>query len=216
MDINYQKSNRYVKLSNPRQVSNNRWQQRQQKTRLDFLEAALQLVVEHGYDALTVAAIADRANYGRSTFYNYFNDKDDVVWALFEHYMGMLDAHIIASVEHLPSPEREYASWQIIFRNIELQKDFFLRMEIGATLKIRQIMKEFLIQQFEGHLKAGRFSLMTEVPPELASRYFVVTVIELLDYWLKHPELGSADDMVDRLFLLIFRQPLPHMQRKSE
>jgi AcrR family transcriptional regulator len=194
-------------------MSNNRWQQRQEQTRLDFLQAALQLVLERGYDALTVASIAERANYGRSTFYNYFNDKQEVVWALFEHYMGALDAHIIASVQHLESPEREYVSWQIIFKNIELQRDFFLNLELLGTLTLRQMMKDYLIQQFEGHLKAGRFSLLTEVSPEIAARFYVVTIIELLEYWLKHPDIGSAQDMVDRLFLLIFHQPVPNRQK---
>jgi AcrR family transcriptional regulator len=196
-------------VSVPEHVSKNRWQQRQEQTRLDFLNAALLLVLEKGYDALTVSAIVRRANYGRSTFYAYFNDKEGVVWALFEHYMGALDEHIIASVQHLESPLREYRSWQIIFTNIEAQREFFLQMEVQATLTLRQIMKDYLIRQFEGHLRAGRFSLLTDVPPEIAARFFVVTIVELLEYWLRHPETGSAAEMVDRLFVLIFRQPAP-------
>lgn len=190
-------------------MSNNRWQQRQQKTRLDFLLATLELILERGYDAVTVVDIAEKANYGRSTFYNYFNDKEEVAWAIFEHFMGQLDAHIIQSVAHLPSPQREYVSWQIIFKNIEQQKDFFRQLQNQNTLSLRYIMKDYLVKQFGDHLRAGRFSLLTSVEPELASRYYVATIMELLDYWLQHPEIGSAQDMVERLFLLIFRQPIP-------
>ena len=37
-------------------------------------------LLEQGYDAVTVADIATRADYGRSTFYLYFQDKEAVVF----------------------------------------------------------------------------------------------------------------------------------------
>jgi AcrR family transcriptional regulator len=42
--------------------------------------AALALFVEHGYDATTVAEIADRAGLTRSTFFRYFTDKREVLF----------------------------------------------------------------------------------------------------------------------------------------
>jgi AcrR family transcriptional regulator len=42
--------------------------------------AALALFVEHGYDATTVAEIADRAGLTRSTFFRYFADKREVLF----------------------------------------------------------------------------------------------------------------------------------------
>jgi AcrR family transcriptional regulator len=190
-------------------MSMNRWQKRQQRTRLDFLMATLQLVLEHGYDKMTVSDIAERADYGRSTFYNYFNSKQGVVWALFEHFMGMLDAQIIDSVKHLSSPEREYISWQIIFTSLEQQRPFFMQLIGQETLPLRQMMKEYLIKQFGDHLKAGRFSLLSDVPPELVARYYVVSIMEILEYWMLHPEIGTANDMATQLFLLMFRQTPP-------
>jgi AcrR family transcriptional regulator len=187
----------------------NRWQQRQQQTRLDFLQATLTLILEHGYEGITVVDIAERANYGRSTFYHYFKDKDEVVWAVFEHYMGTLDQHIIASVQHFSSPMREYESWKIIFRSIDQWRGFFTQFEGLESLGLRKIAKDFLIQQFEGHLRAGRFSLMTDVSPDLTARFFVSTIFDLVNYWLLHPELGGGDYMAGQLFQLIFRASAP-------
>jgi AcrR family transcriptional regulator len=42
--------------------------------------AALGLFVEHGYDATTVAEIADRAGLTKSTFFRYFADKREVLF----------------------------------------------------------------------------------------------------------------------------------------
>ena len=42
--------------------------------------AALALFVEHGYDATTVAEIADRAGLTKSTFFRHFADKREVLF----------------------------------------------------------------------------------------------------------------------------------------
>jgi AcrR family transcriptional regulator len=42
-------------------------------------EALVALVLEKGYDAVTVTDVIDRADVGRSTFYAHFTDKQDVL-----------------------------------------------------------------------------------------------------------------------------------------
>jgi AcrR family transcriptional regulator len=42
--------------------------------------AALELFVEHGYEATTVAQIADRAGLNRATFFRHFADKREVLF----------------------------------------------------------------------------------------------------------------------------------------
>jgi AcrR family transcriptional regulator len=54
-----------------------RWEPHAQE-RLE--RAALALFTEHGYEATTVAEIADRAGLTRSTFFRYFADKREVLF----------------------------------------------------------------------------------------------------------------------------------------
>ena len=49
------------------------------RTRQALHQALIRLVLERGYDQITVADIADAANVGRSTFYAHFTDKDDLL-----------------------------------------------------------------------------------------------------------------------------------------
>jgi AcrR family transcriptional regulator len=42
--------------------------------------AALELFTQHGYDATTVAQIADRAGLSKSTFFRHFSDKREVLF----------------------------------------------------------------------------------------------------------------------------------------
>lgn len=68
-------------------------------------EAACELFLERGYDATSVADITQRAGVSRSSFFNYFSSKSDVLWsgldARIDEAVGALgalgpDAHAVA------------------------------------------------------------------------------------------------------------------------
>ena len=52
------------------------------KKKLDILQAAMQLFVEYGLHAVTVAKIAQKANVGIGTIYKHFDTKEDIVQAI--------------------------------------------------------------------------------------------------------------------------------------
>ena len=50
-----------------------------QRTRQLLEDALIALILEKGYDKITVQNIFDQANAGRSTFYSHSLDKDDLM-----------------------------------------------------------------------------------------------------------------------------------------
>ncbi|MGP3923327.1 TetR/AcrR family transcriptional regulator [Streptomyces sp. 8N616] len=56
-------------------------ERKQQRARELIIEAAFELFAERGFAEVTVAQIADRAEVGRTTFFRYFGDKQEVVFA---------------------------------------------------------------------------------------------------------------------------------------
>jgi AcrR family transcriptional regulator len=50
-----------------------------EKTQSLLRQALVSLIHEKDYDAIAVKEILDRANVGKSTFYTYFRDKDDLL-----------------------------------------------------------------------------------------------------------------------------------------
>lgn len=56
-------------------------ERKQQRAREEIVAAAYDLFAERGYADVTVTDIAERAQVGRTTFFRYFGDKQEVVFA---------------------------------------------------------------------------------------------------------------------------------------
>jgi AcrR family transcriptional regulator len=75
---------------------------RVRRTRGGLVEALVGLVIERGYDRVTVQDILDRADVGRSTFYAHFRDKESLLLSCFdglrEELSDELDAMIPVAI----------------------------------------------------------------------------------------------------------------------
>jgi AcrR family transcriptional regulator len=57
---------------------------RYQKTRQGILDAASQLIMEQGVEALSMRALAEKVDYSASALYKYFDNKEEIISALRE------------------------------------------------------------------------------------------------------------------------------------
>ena len=67
-------------------------------SRETLAEAACELFLEKGFEATSIADITTRAGVSRSSFFNYFSSKSDILWA-------GLDERILAFEDHLARDE---------------------------------------------------------------------------------------------------------------
>ena len=65
-----------------REVSRRRREQQKEDLRRTILDAAAGLFLEHGYEALSMRQIAERIGYSATTIYRYYEDKDDLLFAI--------------------------------------------------------------------------------------------------------------------------------------
>jgi AcrR family transcriptional regulator len=65
---------------------------RVQRTHRELREALITLIIERGWDHVSVQEICDRADVGRSTFYVHFADKEELLLSGFEHLYASMDA----------------------------------------------------------------------------------------------------------------------------
>ena len=82
---------------------------RQRRNREALIRAASAVMSEKGIDAATMLEIADRADVGAGTVYNYFKSKDDLAIAVLEEIMQGLALRVESATAGLDDPAHIYA-----------------------------------------------------------------------------------------------------------
>jgi len=66
--------------------------EQQQETKLKLIASAVEIISEKGFRATTMKAISNHAGVGVATIYNYFPNKDKILYAYFEEqYIRLAD-----------------------------------------------------------------------------------------------------------------------------
>ena len=76
------------------QPTEGRVARRQRRNRTALIEAAREIMSEKGVDSATMLEIAERADVGAGTVYNYFKSKDELAIAVLEDLMHDLALRI--------------------------------------------------------------------------------------------------------------------------
>lgn len=105
-------------------------ERKKQKTRELIADTALELFLERGFDAVTIADIAQQADVDAKTIYNYFPSKAD----LFYHRLEELKDSLLAAVRNREAGESVLAA----FSRFLLARQGFLGDE-RATVRLRAV-----------------------------------------------------------------------------
>jgi AcrR family transcriptional regulator len=64
-------------------IETGRRERKREETRAHLLATAIRMMEEQGFEAVTVEAIAEAADVGKGTIYNYFGTKEEIIVAFF-------------------------------------------------------------------------------------------------------------------------------------
>ncbi|MEW5852628.1 MAG: TetR/AcrR family transcriptional regulator [Myxococcota bacterium] len=173
---------------------------RVQRTRQLLTGALLQLILEKGYEDVSVQDIIDRANVGRSTFYAHFADKEDLLIAGMEH----LERELVESQRHAlasgRSPEERALGFsRPLFEHAAGHRDLYRSM-VG-TRGGAIVQKEFhrlLSTLIRNELKEQVPRLReTAIPSEAVVQYLTGAFLSLLTWWADGKARMTATQMDD-------------------
>lgn len=148
-------------------------------------QALLSLIIEKGYEEITVENICDRANVGRSTFYAHFTSKDELKRRGLEHLrQELIEQQINASSGADPNV-RGLAFTLTMFEHARDHIHLY-RALVGsrggaiALTTIRQTLCEIVrreLAEVQGKDSHG-------TPREFAVQYIVGAYMAVLTWWL--------------------------------
>jgi AcrR family transcriptional regulator len=183
--------------------------EQKERTRRAFVQAAISLIIERGYDAVTVTDIAEQAGYGRGTFYLHFENKEDVVWSILRRYFENLNMRIAASLDDASGPRQAYQSWLNMFENAGQLAQFFRLLDGSTAQTLRRRQRDYLVELTGENLRLGLYPPLDDLPPAFAARFLVGATIELLEWWvIDRPDL-TAGQMAALMYRMVFHEEPP-------
>jgi len=185
------------------------------RTRRALREAMLSLILEKGYDAVTVDEIAVRADVSRSTFYLHYRDKEDI---LLENLEAIVD-DLLVQFNGLP-----LLAWKtpsdsdtldhltpilLVFKhageNIDLYR-ILLRGE-GAS-RIQTHMRQIIITTVINHLREKvmdeGITFQPVIPLEVFANFFAGSLLGMITWWLENELPYPPEEMAAMFQRLVY------------
>ena len=151
------------------------------RTRVALHHALLSLIVERGYDTLSVQDICEAAGIGRSTFYAHYTGKDDLKRSGLDHLKMALKGHGrtqgLGFTAALFAHGRDFAGHYRV-----------LKGGLGATVSVdalRTVLSELVCEALPP--AGARFDR------ELRVRFVVGALMSVLTWWLDSGAVESPE-----------------------
>ncbi len=155
-----------------------------QRTRQLLQDALIALLLEKGYDKITVQDIIDRANVGRSTFYAHYLDKDDLMESSVEKLKEELEVHFPSSGH--ADPQNMMMPSLALFQHTQQQHHLYKAMIGGSGIEIvANAIREGLTAHARAHFEsAERAGKRLVIPMDALVTHLAGSLQTLLKWWL--------------------------------
>lgn len=173
-------------------------------TRRALIEAAYRVIDDAGSAEVPLGEIALLAGVGRTTLYDYFDDRDDMIASLVEEMLPDVIADLIASVpENLGTADRlaKLASKTVEFVATDRVLGVILHREAGrmgmdAQQRIRHSHSQLAIELGSIYQRGVEEGVFADLPDYLAGRLIQDTIMSaaraLIDDESRLPEVTAG------------------------
>ena len=181
---------------------------RQQKTRVAIFDALSSLLVEKGYNNISVQDIVNEANIGRSTFYAHFETKDDVL----REFCSDIFKHVFSNgfpteSSHDFSKEgndTHAVITHLFYHLLDNKKNIagILTCESGELFL--QYFKQFFDDLYTVKLLSGITDGKLNVPYEFMLNHISGSYINMIQWWIKGGMKQSPEEMTKYFEAVIY------------
>ena len=156
---------------------------RVQRTRTSLQDALIELILEKGFDKVTVQDVIERANVGRSTFYAHFKDTEDLFLSGFGNLWSLFEQHLSgAAIEHADVWDLSL----VVFQHAQSYTGVYKALvgKPGGSLMSAH-MHKYLSALFRATLK-DQWTQNKQIPLEIVVHHLASSLIASLAWWVEH------------------------------
>ncbi|MCI0387330.1 MAG: TetR/AcrR family transcriptional regulator [Acidobacteria bacterium] len=170
---------------------------RVQRTRELVQKALIELISERGYDAITIQDIVDRANVGRTTFYQHYSSKDELFISCHEAIVSEFHFGPLfpLSREELLSPEAPLGMVSA-YRHLKDARALLYSIIQGKdSLLILRRIRDWSAQEIEASLRAAFAEADSTIPFDVLANYLAGARIALVQWWLEKRQPYTPENL---------------------
>ncbi|MDX2163435.1 MAG: TetR/AcrR family transcriptional regulator [bacterium] len=167
---------------------------RVKKTRQGMRDAFARLILQKGYDAISIQDIAEAAQTARITFYRHYRDKEELLTdclnTLYEELRAKAKPITLEGVLSGDSPVR------LLYEHIEEQEMLYriLFSSRGTQTVIERLRHHLAAQAMESIRASGR-EIPHDIPLDIIAYHVASGQIGLAMWWLDQNKPYTADYM---------------------
>lgn len=186
-------------------MTTNTKDRRVRRTRRALQNALISLILEKGYDAVTIENITERADLGRTTFYLHYKDKEELfmqaIDSICEEFLEKHEDFLELAVNPKTAIKRLHLNLNqrilyYIFANARDNADLYKVMLRGeGSAKASRRFTTIIAEKSISHLSKMQ-GLKVKVPVDIFSVFFSGTLVELVTWWLEEDQPYSIEEMV--------------------
>lgn len=182
---------------------------RSKRTRLAISTALVELILEKGYDDVTINDIVARADYNRGTFYKHYSGKDELLQEMNDEFLEGLGQALLEPYANYSEIEVQEVvpSTPRIFEHIFNNRQIFKALTIVNNNMLGQ-----LYELFRSFLREHIYLEVEESPYtidyEIMLSYEMSATVGVIMYWAETGFKYSPDYMVEQFTALVNVKPM--------
>ncbi|MCB2213896.1 TetR/AcrR family transcriptional regulator [bacterium] len=176
-----------------------RLDRRVQRTRKLLQDALMSLILEEGYDAISIQDITDEANLGRATFYLHFKDKDELlleVMAQFiDDFMGQVP-QLSEAQWHLEDTKAVIKLFDFAAQHYDLYRILIIGSGgITANRQLQHSVAKNITACIEKDIEEA--GAEPTVPTDFIANHFAGSLLSTIYWWLDNDQPYSVEEMAE-------------------
>jgi len=177
-------------------MKNDKSDKRVERTRQALQAALLELMVECGYERLSVQQILDRAGVGRATFYTHFGSKEELLRSSLERLREQLAQERNSAAGGAPDSSIPLGFSLAFFRHVDGHRKLYRAIvgrESGAIVdkQLRRLLADLVLR--EVGLRGS--NAQARAKADLTAQYVAGAIMAVVTWWLDRNIKLSAEEI---------------------
>lgn len=179
-------------------MQNQKTDRRVNRTRSNLRNALFALILEKGYEAVTIEDITRRADVGRTTFYLHFKDKEDLLIesldATIDDFIQRVSSLPISawaqSLEYNGESGAQRSPVLLVFEHAAENANLYRVMLRGegvsrAQNQVRAVIANAVGEFIRQWVEKDHLVIHLSVPMDFFANYFAGSLMGILTWWLE-------------------------------